>query len=239
MLKTSVVAIATLVSLGLFATPASAQYRGDNAYQVYRATLDSHPSRERYLSANCFERGASVAPRCPEGYQYLEPATLGSGNGRITNLPADYDGYRGRSYNSRGYGGYYGGQPYGYNYGIGVSAGVGVNLGGYGYGYGYPYSNETSLGRTKKEKHPENRYQYCGEGIGWVRFGVSCASQARGPAYALGQAPTLSHTPPVAPIAVEKTAAASRVFTGNLFVDGVQLSCYTDSSTGKSSCESQ
>jgi hypothetical protein len=39
------------------------------------------------------------------------------------------------------------------------------------------FQAQTKLGRTKREKNPQDRYQYCGVGIGWVKFGVSCDSQ--------------------------------------------------------------
>lgn len=237
MLKALFAAFAALITTLSFASPAAAQFRsGDNALEVYRATLDSHPKFERSVSALCSPRGASITYRCPEGYQYLEPATIGRGNGRITNLPVG-DGYRGRNYDPRGYGNYGGHPYYGGNYGVNVSAGIGVSLGGhYGYGNAYPYQTETSLGRTKKEKNPENRFQYCGEGIGWVRFGVSCTSQVRG-AQALNEAPVLQHTALVAPVAIERTSAATRVFVANRFYNDRMYACYKTAGDEREQCD--
>lgn len=80
--------------------------------------------------------------------------------------------------------------------------------GGYGYsndGYGYP--NETSLGKTKREKRAESRYQYCGKGIGWVRFGTSCAGQIA----------------PVQPTPYYRDAQP-------IMIDGMRFSCRQDGS---------
>lgn len=41
------------------------------------------------------------------------------------------------------------------------------------YPYGY-FPNQVQIGRTKREKDPENRDQFCGNGVGWVPYGKPC-----------------------------------------------------------------